>query len=83
MPKVCQATRAEVERAARMYQTNKDARRALGIGKDTFRELCRRYGLETPGERERRNRAEWSKYKGSGRIYAKLYGKDGTERFMR
>lgn len=60
MPKGVKVTRSELERAARMYRTNKDAFHALGIGEATFMELCRKYGAETPGARKRRKREEWS-----------------------
>ena len=53
-------TRFELERAARVYLRNMDASRALGIATSTFRKFCRRYGIETPGERNRRVREEWS-----------------------
>ncbi len=47
-------SREEVERAARMYHSNQDAARALGIRSDSFSALCRRYGLETPYKRRER-----------------------------
>ena len=61
MPKVLKVIRSELERAARMYRTNKDASWALGIGGLSFRRLCRRYGIETPCRRKRRIREEWSR----------------------
>jgi hypothetical protein len=47
-------TRDQVERVARMYRTNEDASRALGIQMRSFGRLCRRYGIETPWVRKRR-----------------------------
>jgi len=58
--------RTEIERAARMYRTIKDASTALGIGEKTFVDLCHRYGVETPCERERRRRAEWARKRSVG-----------------
>ena len=40
--------RPAVERAARMYPTNKAAAEALGISPDFFRNLCRGFDIETP-----------------------------------
>ena len=57
-PKSLKVTRAEIERAARMYGTNTDARRALRIDLATFSRLCRQYGIETPFERRRRLRVK-------------------------
>ena len=54
-------TRSEMERAARVYRTNKDAARSLGIAIDTFTRLCREYGIEMPYQREMRRRSEWAK----------------------
>jgi len=63
--KKTRVSRFEVERAARVYRTNKDASRALGIGSDAFTRRCHRYGLETPTEREKRKRGEWLSREGS------------------
>ena len=48
-----------IERAARMYASNHDAGSALGIAPGSFSRLCRRYGIETPQARKRRQRSEW------------------------
>ena len=45
-----------VERAARVYNSNSEASKALGIAKGTFGRLCRKYGTETPCARLRRAR---------------------------
>lgn len=45
-----------IERAARVYNSNADASRALGIAGGTFGRLCRQYGIETPFARQRRRR---------------------------
>ena len=46
-----------VERVARMYNMNKQAGLALGIGAQHFARLCRRYGIETPYARHCRRLA--------------------------
>ena len=48
--------RATIERAARMYKTNQEACDALGITLRSFGRLCRKYGVETPWARKRRER---------------------------
>ena len=47
-------TRDRVERAARIYPSNKEASAALGIAAGSFSRLCREYGIETPHSRHRR-----------------------------
>jgi len=47
-------SRERVERAARIYASNKEASRALGITLGSFGRLCREYGIETPYERRRK-----------------------------
>ena len=49
-----QRTKEEVEQVARVYKSIKDAARALGIAEKTFSKLCRRYGVETPYQRKKR-----------------------------
>jgi len=51
-------TKEHVERVARIYKTNKDAGRALGINARSFARLCRRHGIETPYARRQRLRQE-------------------------
>ena len=51
-------TRDRIERAARVYRSNTDAARAMGIAHQTFVRLCREYGVETPGGRKSRLRRE-------------------------
>ena len=46
--------RERIERAARLYASNQDASRALGIAAGTFGRLCRQYGIETPHSRRHR-----------------------------
>ena len=41
-------THEEVARVCRMYRTNKDASKALGVNTNTFSALCAEYGLLTP-----------------------------------
>ena len=47
-----------IERAARVYASNQEASRALGIAGGTFGRLCRLYGIETPFARQRRRRRQ-------------------------
>jgi len=47
-----------IERAARVYASNQDACRALGIAGGTFGRLCREHGIETPFARQRRRRRQ-------------------------
>ncbi|MFH1572184.1 MAG: hypothetical protein ABIL09_29610 [Gemmatimonadota bacterium] len=47
-------TREQIERVARIYKSNEDACRALGIQMRSFGRLCRRHGIETPWVRKRR-----------------------------
>jgi len=44
----------QVERVARMYRSNADASRALGITTQAFGRLCRQHDIETPHARRRR-----------------------------
>ena len=37
-----------LERAARIYKTNKDASEALGVSGKTFSLACKEYDIETP-----------------------------------
>ena len=48
-----QFDRERVERAARIYASNRDAGQALGIAPGSFGRLCRRYGIETPQARRK------------------------------
>ena len=49
-----QFDRERVERAPRIYASNRDAGVALGIAPGSFGRLCRRYGIETPQARRKR-----------------------------
>ncbi|MBI4311008.1 MAG: hypothetical protein HY681_04420 [Chloroflexi bacterium] len=40
--------RERVERAARIYASNKDVGAALGVTPSSFARLCRHYGIQTP-----------------------------------
>ena len=44
----------QLERAARLYSTNKAAEEALGTGTGVFAKACRRHGIETPYQRNRK-----------------------------
>ena len=48
---------ARVARAARLYASNTEASRALGIALGSFGRLCRQHEIETPYARRRRRRA--------------------------
>jgi hypothetical protein len=45
---------SRIERAARLYVSNKEAGQALGIAAGSFGRLCRQYGIQTPQARRRR-----------------------------
>ena len=47
-------SREQIDRVARMYKCNGDACRALGITLRSFSRLCRKYDLESPFARRRR-----------------------------
>ena len=47
-----------IERVARIYASNQEASRALGIAPGSFSRLCRLYDIETPYARKRRKRQE-------------------------
>ena len=49
-------SRDRIERVARIYASNTDASRALGIALRSFSRLCRRYNVETPYARAARRR---------------------------
>lgn len=53
--------REQIERVARIYHTNQDASRALGIALRSFSRLCKRYEVETPYARRRRSIASCRK----------------------
>lgn len=53
--------RESIERVARIYHTNRDASRALGIALRSFSRLCKRYDVETPYARKRRDLASCRK----------------------
>ena len=43
-----------LERAARLSATNQDAEKALGVQTGAFARACKRHGIETPHQRNRR-----------------------------
>lgn len=51
-------SRESVERVARMYKSNQDASRALGITMRSFARLCCEYEIETPYMRKVKRRKE-------------------------
>ena len=48
-----------IKRAARIYASNQEASRALGIAPGSFSRLCRLYNIESPYARKRRRREEF------------------------
>ncbi|MEW6756414.1 MAG: hypothetical protein AB1505_36390 [Candidatus Latescibacterota bacterium] len=48
----------QVARVARLYGSNQEASRALGVTMRAFGRICRRHGIETPYARQRRHRQE-------------------------
>ena len=50
-----------IRRAARIYASNQEASRALGIAPGSFSRLCRLYNIETPYARKRRRREEFGR----------------------
>lgn len=64
-------TQERLERVCRMYKTNADASRALGVKGSTVKRLCERFGIQTPTER---HKGERTSYAGRRSKYnAKLY----------
>jgi hypothetical protein len=51
-------SKEQIERVVRVYGSNKDASQALGIAMQSFGRICRRYGIETPYARRRRQLKE-------------------------
>ena len=43
--------KARVEKAARMYNSCQHAEEALGLASGSFGRLCRRYGIQSPGNK--------------------------------
>ena len=58
MPSTTAYPEDRVAKAARMYNSTKDAAAALGCEPSSFNRLCLRYGIETPMSRKRRHKAE-------------------------
>ena len=52
-------SREQIERVARIYKSNQDASRALGITIRSFSRLCRKYNIESPYARRRRQLHEF------------------------
>jgi hypothetical protein len=51
----------QIERAARIYRTSKEAAAAIGCSSVHFQRLCKRYGIETPIQRRKQNAAPLSR----------------------
>lgn len=45
-----------LDRAAGIYKTNRDAAIAIGITPGAFGRACRRFGIPTPQERQKKRR---------------------------
>ncbi|MBT3342051.1 MAG: hypothetical protein HN712_06480 [Gemmatimonadetes bacterium] len=51
MKRIC---KEDLERVARIYNSNKDASQAMGLHPRSFARLCREHGILTPYVRRRR-----------------------------
>ena len=51
-------SKERIERVARIYASNQEARQVLGVSTKTFHEICRKYGIETPHARKLRRQQE-------------------------
>lgn len=49
-----------IERVARIYKSNRDASRALGMAPESFARACRRYRIDTPYMRQMKRRGDAS-----------------------
>jgi hypothetical protein len=67
---------ARVERAARIYGSNQEASRALGIAPGSFSRLCRLYDIETPHARQCRRRSDCHRR----HLLSRHAGADGAEK---
>ena len=47
-------SKAQIERAARIYGNRQDAAAALGIHPGSFTRLCKKYGIDTPLQRQQK-----------------------------
>lgn len=65
-----------IARVARIYGSNQEASRALGIAPGSFSRLCRLYDIETPYARQRRRRQECSRRHRARRLLESLEGQD-------
>ena len=45
----------QIERTSRIYKSNSDASRALGITSRHYSRLCQKYGIVTPSSRKKQN----------------------------
>lgn len=45
-----------IERVARIYKSNREASRALGMAPESFARACRRYRIDTPYMRQMKRR---------------------------
>ena len=46
-------SRSQIQRVCRMYYTDADAARALGISQPTLRRLCEKYGIKSPTQQRK------------------------------
>ena len=56
-PRTDKIGRSEMERACRMYNSNKEVKKALHIGQIAFNALVEKYEIETPSKRRERRYA--------------------------
>ena len=54
-------TQDRISRAALIYTSDQYAAQAMGIAASSFADLCRKYGVETPNQRRKRNKATHDK----------------------
>lgn len=52
--------KTRVERAARLYANNRDAGLSLGITPGAFGRACRRFGIETPQQRQKKQERRYN-----------------------
>ena len=49
-------SKEQLARVSRMYRSSRLASRALSLNSNTYNDLCRQHGIETPAERNRRRK---------------------------
>lgn len=62
-------SKERIERAARMCKDNKQAAKMLDCAPQTFSKACKRYGIETPMARRKRQTKEYKEHVESERTF--------------